>query len=337
MASRPAPREIAAVLGVLAALLVAAATLRAAVGGEGSGAAGMRLATEGAISISSSKEGQAIFALGNIAPGSGGQGEVTIANRGSAPGSLTLAARDLSDDPGAYGGALSLRLELRLLDLSAGGPSQVYAGQLASMPELDLGTLGAGEERTYRFVVTMLDAGAPSAPWTDDNLYQRGGASLGYEWTLTESEGGGPEEPEPEESGPQPSIAPTAPLAAGVPQTSSPAPPPVPTPLATPRADKLLGTSGNDVIRGLGGADRIVGLGGRDRLYGGPGRDRIYGGSGPDTIFARGGGADFVDCGSGRDRAHVDPRDRVRRCEQTPGSFSRAATANANRVRFPPP
>jgi hypothetical protein len=54
-------------------------------------------------------------------------------------------------------------------------------------------------------------------------------------------------------------------------------------------------------------------------------RDRIDGTSDPDTITARGGKdsvrvaggcSDVVDCGSGRDKAIVDPSDDVRRCQR---------------------
>ncbi len=76
--------------------------------------------------------------------------------------------------------------------------------------------------------------------------------------------------------------------------------------LGGPRADRLRGSSGNDCIRGRGGNDRISGGGGRDLLIGGAGADRIR---------SRGGGADTVRCGSGRDIAIVDKRDRTRGCE----------------------
>jgi Ca2+-binding RTX toxin-like protein len=316
MSSRSARQRPAAVLGVLATLLVAASALAAIGGAPGAAGPGMRLATSGAISLSSSKQGEAIFGLANVGPGGGGQGEVTIANSGSAPGTLSLASRDLSDDPGTYGGTLSERLELRLLRVGGVGSSEIYAGPLGAMPELQLGTLAAGESRTYRFLVTMFDGGAPSAPWADDNRYQHANAALGYQWTLTETEGGGPQEPEPEP--PQSPATPPAPPM--LPPATAPPPAAAPVPLpalrATPRADRLVGTAGNDTIRGLAGADRIWGGAGRDRLFGGPGADHLFGGPGPDTIFAHGGGADLVDCGSARDRAFVDARDRVRHCER---------------------
>jgi Ca2+-binding RTX toxin-like protein len=241
------------------------------------------------------------------------------------PGSLTLSSTEPSDAPGLYGGLLMERLVLKLVELGSGGASQVYFGQLGAMPELQLGTLAAGESRAYRFLVTMLDGGPPSSPYVDDNLYQRASASLGYEWTLTEVEGGSePEEPS------QPSPAPTPAEPAPTPAT----PPPASKQVGTAHADRLIGDTEDDVIDGRGGPDRIFGRGGNDyliggggndwlyggvgddRLRGGAGADHLLGGPGADVIFAAGGGSDIVDCGGGRDIAHIDRRDRVRDCER---------------------
>jgi RTX calcium-binding nonapeptide repeat (4 copies) len=96
--------------------------------------------------------------------------------------------------------------------------------------------------------------------------------------------------------------------------------------------DDILGGEGPDHLDGGPGADDLTGDdprvphdrddsdildGGRgnDRLEGGPGRDRLYGGPDNDRISARDGERDLVDCGKGRDRAKVDSRDTVRRCE----------------------
>jgi hypothetical protein len=328
MSARQAQHGAIAILSLLVALLAGVATLRAAIGGEGTaGAPPLQLSASGSISLSNSDEGEAIFNLPNLGPGGGGQGQVTIANAGSAPGALVLASLDRADTPGRYGGTLSERLELGLYDVSSGAPSTVYSGQLGAMPELRLGTLAAGEARTYRFAVTMLDGGAPASPFVDDNAYQRGATSIGYDWTLTEVEPGQPEPPA------KPPAAPPASPPVGRP-TPIPAPQPAPVPAGTPRADALVGTSEDDVIFGRGGPDRILGKAGRDRLDGGPGADRVYGGPGadrlrggagsdrlsggpgPDLILARGGGADIVNCGGGRDRAIVDAGDRVSGCER---------------------
>jgi Ca2+-binding RTX toxin-like protein len=330
MGSRQSRQGTVATVAVLGLLLVAAATLYAAGGWRPAAATPqVRATAEGSMALTDSKGEGAIFDLDNIAPGESGSGEVTITNSGSAAGALTLASADLSDDLGRYGGALSQRLELRV-ERAGSGATEVYSGSLAAMPELQLGTLAAGESRTYRFLVTMLDGGAPSSPFVDDNLYQRASTSVGYQWTLTEVEGGEPE-PEPEPDPPTP-VSPPA-----LPAPTPPLPAPAPAPTGTPRADTLIGTDEDDLIFGRGGGDRISGNRGNDRLFGGAGkdrlnggpgadrlhggagRDRLNGGPGPDLILARGGGADVVDCGGGNDIARVDASDRVRRCERVRG------------------
>jgi Ca2+-binding RTX toxin-like protein len=85
--------------------------------------------------------------------------------------------------------------------------------------------------------------------------------------------------------------------------------------------DRLLGSAnhGGNQLRGEGGADRILGRDGNDALYGGAGNDRLKGGPGKDYL-AGGGGSDLllardgerdqrILCGSGSDRARVDPID----------------------------
>jgi len=113
--------------------------------------------------------------------------------------------------------------------------------------------------------------------------------------------------------------------------------------LGTRRGERLTGTAGPDLIFGLGGgdlirgrsghdcligdsgADRLFGQAGFDRLTGGPGNDLLVGGPGVnrydagrgrDRVQAANGRAELVSCGSGRDRARVDRRDRVRSCER---------------------
>jgi Ca2+-binding RTX toxin-like protein len=328
MGTRSSRQGTMTAVAVLGLLLVVATTLYAAGGWRPvAGTPRVQAAAAGAMALTNSKQEGAIFSLDNFAPGATGTGEVTIGNGGTAPGALTLVSTGLSDELGRYGGLLSQRLQLQVEDLSSGVAREVYSGGLTAMPELQLGTLAAGKSRTYRFRVTMLDGGAPSSPFVDDNVYQRASTGIGYQWTLTDVEGGEPG-PEPEPPTTPPTSPPSAPAA--------PAPPTAP-PTGTPRADTLIGSNGEDVILGRGGADRIFGNGGRDRLFGGSGndrisggpgadrlhggagRDRLNGGTGPDLILARGGGADTVDCGAGSDVARVDGSDRVRHCERVLG------------------
>jgi acid phosphatase type 7 len=91
--------------------------------------------------------------------------------------------------------------------------------------------------------------------------------------------------------------------------------------LVIPAAAKtVMGTNGPDVLRGSdrsdklygkSGNDRLFGLNGNDLLVGGPGRDLLEGAAGNDRLLTRDGAQDIVRCGSGRDHAVVDERDRV--------------------------
>jgi spore coat-associated protein N len=220
MPQRPLSRRLLATAGVLLAVFAGAAALYASAAvRQGPTSPGVRAFASGAMSVSNSKNGIAIFDISGIGPGMRGEGEVTIGNTGSAPGTLALASLDRSDAPGLYGGALSGRLELRVADVTGGLDLEDYAGDLVSMPELRMGTLAAGESRTYRFSVSMRDGGAPSSPYVDDNLYQRASTSLSYDWALTEAEAEGPEPPQ---GVPTPPV-PTAPdLPTQTPTTPSP-------------------------------------------------------------------------------------------------------------------
>jgi Ca2+-binding RTX toxin-like protein len=323
---------------VLLAALVGAAQLFAAVIAPHKAGPQMRATASGALSLSNSREGAAIFTASNLAPGHSTEGTVTIANTGSAAGSLALSTSELSDSPGTYGGNLSDVLDLQIAETGSG--AEVYSGKLDSMPERQLGPLAPGESRTYRFAVSLPDSGSPPADWSGENVYQQALTSVGYDWMLTEIQGGGSELPE---------SAPTVPaLPASVPLQPQP---PVPRdksdrsdsePLGgSPHADKLVGTGRGDLIYGLGGADLILGKGGddyllggpgadwihggagSDRLRGGPGRDHIDGGSGSDVIFARDRESDSIDCGSGRDVAFIDQHDVARGCEVVSRAYRR--------------
>jgi Ca2+-binding RTX toxin-like protein len=79
--------------------------------------------------------------------------------------------------------------------------------------------------------------------------------------------------------------------------------------------DCLVGGPGADTLKGGEGDDRLVGGRGRDVLIGGDGANAYDAGGGDDVVRARNGRPESVRCGSGRDRAYVDRRDRVRGCE----------------------
>jgi Ca2+-binding RTX toxin-like protein len=72
--------------------------------------------------------------------------------------------------------------------------------------------------------------------------------------------------------------------------------------------DYIVGGAAADSISGGAGNDLIRGGAGDDTLDGGAGRDRLSGDTGDDTLLARDGEMDYVNGGSGHDRARVDRR-----------------------------
>ncbi len=84
-----------------------------------------------------------------------------------------------------------------------------------------------------------------------------------------------------------------------------------------PGNDVIIGSRYGDLLEGGSGNDLVGGLAGADDINGGRGKDRLSGGAGRDIIDARDTERDVVSCGTGRDRANADRRDRLRGCERT--------------------
>jgi hemolysin type calcium-binding protein len=80
--------------------------------------------------------------------------------------------------------------------------------------------------------------------------------------------------------------------------------------------DVLSGLAGDDCLSGGRGKDRLSGGPGNDTLSGGPGKNSYSGGPGNDRINARNHVNEKVRCGPGKDRARVDPGDRMFGCER---------------------
>jgi uncharacterized delta-60 repeat protein len=81
--------------------------------------------------------------------------------------------------------------------------------------------------------------------------------------------------------------------------------------------DFLDGGDGNDSLDGGDGDDRLNGGDGNDTLTGGAGKDQLRGQAGNDTLYSSGDGAvDFLDGGSGTDKARKDDNDFAQFIEQ---------------------
>ena len=179
-------------------------------------------AASGALALSNSREGAAIFAAHDLRPGDQISGTLTLGNTGDKAGRLLLSRVNLVESPGLGGGRLSDVLTLRVEDITSGAPADVVTGTLRGMQNVLLRDLPGGATRTYRFVVGFPDGGPGGA----DNAYQGGSVRMDYEW-LTEA------------------IAPAAtptPRPAPKPPVATPAPAPrgaAPAPRAQPRSAAL--------------------------------------------------------------------------------------------------
>ncbi len=300
---RPSRRHRTLLVALLLVALAAAATVSLALP-RSQHPRPLSLATTGAFELSNSRDGLAIFAAHNLAPGGATSGEVTLGNTGSRTGVLSL---DASPPRIAVAGtALASRLRLSISDTTGGAEQRIYSGPLAATPaHTDLIDLPPGAKRSYRFDVLLPDGGPPSSSGAGDNAYQGTAVSVDYLWGLTA----------------------TATTACGneIRGTMS-----ADALVGTAGGDKLLGLRGDDSERARAGADCLIGGGGNDRLFGrggadklggrhgadmlrgGPGADRLRGGPGRDELIG-GAGADVIRSrGGGRDQIHCDAKDEVR-------------------------
>ena len=179
-----APRYLGLRLA-LAALLSAGLFALTAPGraGDEPGSLSVALA-DGTLSHDNSRDGSAILSATGVWPGWSGQGDVTIANDGTAGSWLRRTEASVADAPGPAGGILSQRMTLVVEDVTvAGFPVAVYTGTLGAVGERWLGRMEAGETRTYRFSTAM-----PSL--AGDNDYQSSAVNVRFDWAVSDTEPG---------------------------------------------------------------------------------------------------------------------------------------------------
>jgi hypothetical protein len=166
----------------IVAVVVVAICLAVLSGGQKpSRAADLELAAGpgGSLTLSNDKESAAILSLGGMRPGDLVTDTVTLGNTGTLPGDLSLATSNLVDTPGAGGGALSSKLDLRIRDVTApASPVTLYDNKIGALTPLALGTLPAGDSRIYEFRVSFPNAG-PGA----ENAYQGSSMSIRFDWS----------------------------------------------------------------------------------------------------------------------------------------------------------
>jgi hypothetical protein len=139
-------------------------------------------AATGALSLSNTREGAAIFTAAGMVPGQAVTGTLTLGNTGDQAGRLMLSRTRMSETPGPGGGRLSDVLTLRIDDVSDGAPREVLTGELGGLSTILLHDLAGGAQRTYRFTIAFPDGGPHGA----DNAYAGASLRVDYAW-LTEA------------------------------------------------------------------------------------------------------------------------------------------------------
>lgn len=169
---RPAATLIISLVMALGAIGLAVA----APGGSRRLASADLQTASGAIAIANSRAGQALLDVEQLRPGDAAQGSVTIANAGDVPGDFAVDLSGVQDVPGLYGGRLSGRLQLTLVDVTHA--QMLYAGTPAAFQRVALGRFAAHESREYLLAATLPDGGLGGS----DNAYQGARLSLGLVW-----------------------------------------------------------------------------------------------------------------------------------------------------------
>jgi hypothetical protein len=167
---RRAPKLLnLAIAAVALALLVAS--------GSSAATPELRLAAAGgALTLSNSKEGAAIFQAGAMQPGGEVSGSVVIANTGSVAGALSVSPTGGAiEAAGGGGGLLSNALQLVVLETTGAVDAVRYAGSPAAMPAVSLGQIAPGQQRVFQFVAKL--------PATAGNALQGARWSAGFTWT----------------------------------------------------------------------------------------------------------------------------------------------------------
>jgi hypothetical protein len=169
---RPAATLIISLVMALGAIGLAVA----APGGDRQPASADVQNASGAIAIANSHAGRALLDVEQLRPGDAAQGSVTIGNAGDVPGDFAVDLSGLQDVPGAYGGRLSDRLQLTLVDVTHA--QMLYSGTPAAFQRVALGRFAARESREYLLAATLPDGGLDGS----DNAYQGARLSLGLVW-----------------------------------------------------------------------------------------------------------------------------------------------------------
>ncbi len=172
----------------------------------------------GLLAITNSLDGQALLTATAMAPGESRVGQVTITNSGNIPGDFTLSDSALTDSPAPT--PFSSVAQLLIQDISTPAlPVTIYAGTVAGLTPVPLGTFATAEARTYRFTVTF-----PNGTPAHDNPLQGASTTVRYDWTAS-----APDSSSPTDTTTLPTTTTAPVLGAGDPPPTQVVPPPTTT------------------------------------------------------------------------------------------------------------
>ncbi|HWW66851.1 MAG TPA: hypothetical protein VNY83_02605 [Solirubrobacterales bacterium] len=124
----------------------------------------------GTLSLTNSKNGQALLSASNMAPGAATSGTVVLEDTGTIGGSLSLTATNLQDVIGSGGQSLSSALVVQVYDTTTGGGPK-YSGSLSGLQvEIGLGRLDPGQPHTYKVIATLPSAASNGAQGTQSTV-----------------------------------------------------------------------------------------------------------------------------------------------------------------------
>jgi hypothetical protein len=176
----------------------------------------------GALRISNSKAGEAVFRGERLRPGEATSGTVALANAGDVRAAFAVEAAVESQTGTA---PLWNALELVVTDVTVpSDPFTVYEGRLSDMGRLTFGGLAPGRRRAFEFTVSLPSSAA-------DDAFQGESLSVGLTWSAGAVETPTPTNPTPT---PDPTPAPQVPQATPTPTPPAPAPTATPTPAPSP-------------------------------------------------------------------------------------------------------
>jgi hypothetical protein len=179
MGLRPGGATVVAAALVLTLALVVAALAASQPKLDEARPADVAATATGALRIADSRGEGAILKVPALAPGATAVGGLTIQNLGPSA-RLVLSRSRLVETLGVGGASLAEALRLRIRDVDGGNGRTVYAGLLAAMPTLRLGSLSADESRRYRFIAFLPEPGLL------DNGLMGSRLRFDYRWHLTQ-------------------------------------------------------------------------------------------------------------------------------------------------------